>query len=100
MPLPAMPVGWNWKNSMSCSGIPLRNTIAAPSPVNACAFEVTEKTRPWPPVANNTALAWNACSSPVWIWQATTPVQRPSLMITSTTWYSSKNVTSCLMHCW
>src|ERR1700694_4878420 len=27
-----MPVGWNWMNSMSCSGRPAPSAIAAPSP--------------------------------------------------------------------
>ena len=36
-----MPVGWNWKNSMSSSGKPRRRMMPGPSPVNACAFDVT-----------------------------------------------------------
>ena len=40
MPRPASPVGWNWKNSMSSSGRPFRQTMPTPSPVSVCALEV------------------------------------------------------------
>ena len=41
-----MPVGWNWKNSMSSSGRPRRYGIAIPSPVRVWALLVTLKTFP------------------------------------------------------
>ncbi|SLI32526.1 Uncharacterised protein [Mycobacteroides abscessus subsp. abscessus] len=50
---------------MSSSGRPLRNTIAMPSPVRVCAFEVVLYMRPEPPVANTIDLAWKTCRSPV-----------------------------------
>ena len=53
--MPTMPVGWNWKNSMSSSGTPRRYAIATPSPVSENAFEVILNMRPKPPVANITA---------------------------------------------
>ena len=65
MPSPARPVGWNWKNSMSSSGSPLRNTMPSPSPVRVCAFEVVLKILPAPPVASTTDLAWKTWISPV-----------------------------------
>ncbi len=51
MPMRQMPVGWNWKNSMSSSGSPRRYTAAWPSPVSVCAFDVTLKNLPVPPDA-------------------------------------------------
>ncbi len=65
MPSPARPVGWNWKNSMSSSGRPLRQTMPMPSPVRVCALEVVLKTLPNPPVASTTALAAKTWISPV-----------------------------------
>ncbi len=58
------PVGWNWNISMSSSGTPRRHTRAGPSPVSACAFEVTRNIRPNPPVANSTLLARKTWISP------------------------------------
>src|SRR6478735_4284335 len=60
MPRPGIPVGWNWKNSMSCSGTPRRYARATPSPVRECAFEVVRNMRPKPPVANITAVGREA----------------------------------------
>src|SRR3989338_7680326 len=68
-----MPVGWNWKNSMSASGKPRRSTAAHPSPVSVWALEVTLYMRPKPPVANSTPFAWKTCSSPVASCQAVLP---------------------------
>ena len=65
MPRPARPVGWNWKNSMSSSGRPLRHTMPMPSPVRVCALEVVLKTLPKPPVAKTTDLALKTWISPV-----------------------------------
>ena len=65
MPIFQMPVGWNWKNSMSSSGRPLRATMPMPSPVRVCALLVTLKTLPKPPLANSTDLACTTCRSPV-----------------------------------
>ncbi len=65
MPSPARPVGWNWWNSMSSSGSPLRKTMPRPSPVRVCALEVVLYIRPEPPVANTMALAWKTWMSPV-----------------------------------
>ena len=64
MPRPASPVGWNWWNSMSSSGRPLRKTTAMPSPVRVWALEVVLYMRPEPPVANTVALEWKTCRSP------------------------------------
>ena len=65
MPRPARPVGWNWKNSMSSSGMPRRNAMPMPSPVRVWALEVVLKTLPTPPEAKTTDLAWKTCSSPL-----------------------------------
>ncbi|SKZ78162.1 Uncharacterised protein [Mycobacteroides abscessus subsp. abscessus] len=65
MPRPARPVGWNWWNSMSSTGRPLRNTMPTPSPVSVCAFDVVLYMRPEPPVAKMIDFAWKTCSSPV-----------------------------------
>ena len=46
MPIPRMPVGWNWKNSMSWRGMPRRASTAGPSPVLERAFEVVRNIRP------------------------------------------------------
>ena len=61
---PAMPVGWNWKNSMSSSGTPWRYASATPSPVSEKAFDVIRNMRPKPPVANITAAARKTCNWP------------------------------------
>ncbi len=95
-----MPVGWNWKNSMSWSGTPRRYASATPSPVSEWALEVVRNMRPKPPVANITALDRKMCSSPSAMRYATTPRVWPPSTSTSTTWYSSKNRTPCLTHCW
>ena len=42
--------------------------MAMPSPVSVWAFEVVLYTRPNPPVANTTDLAWNVWISPVDSW--------------------------------
>jgi hypothetical protein len=68
IPSPARPVGWNWKNSMSSSGSPLRHTIPMPSPVRVWALDVVLKTLPTPPVASTTDFAWNTWISPVDSW--------------------------------
>ncbi len=60
-----MPVGWNWKNSMSSSGIPRRNSRPGPSPVRAWALEVTLNILPKPPVANSSPLVAKTWRSPV-----------------------------------
>lgn len=65
IPSPASPVGWNWWNSMSSSGRPLRNTTPMPSPVRVWALEVVLYMRPEPPVAITTALAWKTWIEPV-----------------------------------
>ena len=65
MPIFQMPVGWNWKNSMSSSGSPRRKAAACPSPVRVCALEETLKNLPLPPDAKTTALAWKTWISPV-----------------------------------
>ena len=65
IPIFQMPVGWNWKNSMSSRGKPRRYTIPMPSPVSVSAFDETLKTFPKPPVENTTLLAWKTCNSPV-----------------------------------
>src|SRR5664280_2752976 len=49
MPIFQMPVGWNWKNSMSSSGRPLRQMIPGPSPVRVWALEETLYILPKPP---------------------------------------------------
>jgi hypothetical protein len=36
-----MPVGWNWRNSMSISSAPASNESAWPSPVYSHEFDVT-----------------------------------------------------------
>ncbi len=65
MPIRQMPVGWNWKNSMSSSGSPRRKAAAWPSPVRVWALEVTLKNLPLPPEAKITDFAWKTCTSPV-----------------------------------
>src|SRR3989344_3522852 len=45
MPTPAMPVGWNCTNSMSCNGMPARSAMAMPSPVLMSALVVVRYTR-------------------------------------------------------
>src|SRR6266508_2712536 len=77
MPILYTPVGWNWKNSMSSSGMPRRHATAGPSPVSVCALDDTRNIRPKPPVANMTEEAWNTCSSPEASSYATTPVAGP-----------------------
>lgn len=68
-----MPVGWNWKNSMSSSGRPRRYAAAWPSPVRVWAFDVTLKNLPVPPEAKMIAFAWKTWISPVASSYATTP---------------------------
>ena len=60
-----MPVGWNWKNSMSCRGMPRRKSRPGPSPVRLTALDDTLNMRPKPPVANSTALVAKTWRSPV-----------------------------------
>ena len=60
-----MPVGWNWKNSMSSSGMPRRKAIAGPSPVRAWAFEETLEHPAVAAGGEQDALAWKTWSSPV-----------------------------------
>ena len=95
-----MPVGWNWKNSMSSSGTPRRNAAAGPSPVKLSALLVILYMRPQPPVAKSTAFAWKMWMSPRARHMATTPQQTPSRTSRSSRKYSSKNVTPFRMHCW
>ncbi len=95
-----MPVGWNWKNSMSSMGTPARQATATPSPVKECALLVTWYIRPKPPVAKSTALAWKTCSCPSAIESATTPASRPSATSSSSTMYSLKYFTRWRMPCW
>ena len=59
--------------------------MPGPSPVRECAFELTLKILPNPPVANVTALASKTCRSPVAISYATTPLQTPSSIFISKT---------------
>ena len=54
-----MPVGWNWKNSMSSSGIPRRKSRPGPSPVSEWALDETLNIFPKPPLVKSTAFVRN-----------------------------------------
>ena len=72
-----------------------------PSPVSAKALEVIRNIRPNPPVANITAATAEDVQLAVGDAIANDAARlAPSSMSRSTTWYSSKNSTPCLMHCW
>ena len=60
-----MPVGWNWRNSMSISSAPASKASVCPSPVYSQEFEVTWYALPTPPVAMTIALQRNSTKRPV-----------------------------------
>ena len=102
MPAPWIPVGWNWKNSMSCSGIPARAAMPRPSPVLMNAFVLAANMRPDPPVANKVAFACRIETSPLSISSAVIPTTAPSCgsRIRSSAIHSMKNWVFARTFCW
>ena len=59
-----IPVGWNWRNSISLRFAPVLSASAWPSPVPSQEFDVILNALPTPPVAITTAGASKRISSP------------------------------------
>ena len=96
-----MPVGWNWKNSMSSAGMPRRRHDG--DAVAGVGVGVGGDL-PGAAVAaggEDDRLAWKTWISPVEQLDRHHAADGVAVAISrSSTWNSSKKVTPCLMHCW